>query len=71
MRADDALEVGCRAVGVVRSVAVRGWAGWRCPRCDMQMRLRAVVIHPPATTRITSDLAVAALPPPTPSALAG
>ncbi len=48
-----------------------GALGWHCPRCDKRMRRRAVVLHPPATTRILVGLAEAARAPPTSSALAG
>ena len=48
-----------------------GALGWHCPRCDKKMRRRAVVLHPPATTRILVGLAEAARAPPTSSALAG
>ena len=33
-----------------------GVDGWACPNCGAHMSLRAVVIHPPATTRVLEGL---------------
>ena len=35
---------------------VFGVEGWRCPACGERMVLRAVVIHPPATSKVLSGL---------------
>jgi len=43
---------------------VFGVQGWACPRCGERMRLRAVVLHPPATTRVMRTMASAVRLPP-------
>ena len=46
---------------------VFGERGWNCPRCRRPLRLRAVVVGPPATTRILAGLARFARGPPSPT----
>ena len=36
--------------------------GWQCPNCGETLELRAVVIHPPATTRVLDGLLATAPP---------
>lgn len=35
---------------------VFGVEGWQCPECGERLVLRAVVIHPPATSKVLSGL---------------
>lgn len=37
--------------------------GWACPHCAAPMRLRSIVIHPRATTRVVRGLLRATGPP--------
>ena len=46
---------------------VFGTSGFTCPRCGSQMRLRAIVVGPPATTRILAGLAHSSRAPPAPA----
>jgi len=47
---------------------VFGVDAWACPRCGAQMELRALIIGPPATSRVVRGLSKAARGPPRPTA---